>query len=144
MENLTQNESLKIKDFFKTLASTIAKIIYDSLDKDVYKTVTINVNEITGIKNFSDYKQNNLFYVTDFAKENIQGKTGLLLPEELVADIADVLTGGSGENSYTGTLSELQVNSVKDLIKNSYKETEKFFKETYDKNLAFSNSPKIL
>ncbi|MBP7211350.1 FliM/FliN family flagellar motor switch protein [bacterium] len=144
MDNLTEAEVIKTKDFYQKMTKNIEAICFKHLDHDVFKTFEINVNNIEISNNIEKYLDNSLFYSVDYVKGDMQGTLGLLLPEQFVAEISDVIMGGNGENCYEGKLEELQLNTIDDLLKKQIKEFEKSFTETYEKNVAFAPESKIL
>src|SRR5574344_629298 len=106
MKNLTQNEVIKITEFCQKMANNASKTLFERLDQDVYKKINLKVTDVDEIKDLAEYKRNNIFFISDYAKEDVSGALAMLIPEELAAELSDVMMGGNGVNCYNGTLTE--------------------------------------
>ena len=115
------------------------------MDKDVYKKIEFSIKSCVEVNSLELLKEEGrMMYKLDYSKGGFLGTLGALLPEEFIASLSDVLTGGTGEDAYGGSLSELEINSIKDLLKKVFVEIENSFKNIYTNDFGFSTEPLIL
>lgn len=143
MDNIKTNELKFINKFIQSLADETVKTLKNALDEDTYKKIELSVDESLSISDISSLKSDNSIYKVSFSKGIQESNYLLIVPEEALANIADVLTGGSGENAYKGSLSELEVNSILGLLQKNTELLEKFLTEKYTNDIAFGLEPKF-
>lgn len=131
-------------EFFQVFARSITKTLAKNLDSDICKKVTFKFNAFTNIKDAEELKMDNVLYKIDYATGKRQGNVTVLIPEVLLANISDILTGGDGKDSYKGSLSEIETNSVAQIFTKTFKELESNFKQAYSEDLVFSANSQIL
>ena len=78
-KQLTQEEIVKVKNFFQKFADSGSSLLINNLDKDVYKTIETTIEDIDMVESIEAYKQNNIFYSIDYAKSDSQGNLAQLL-----------------------------------------------------------------
>jgi flagellar motor switch/type III secretory pathway protein FliN len=133
-----------IGDFFQVFTRSVTKTLSKSLDTDICKKINFSMESLSAIQNVEKLKDNNAIYKIDYATGNNQGALVILIPEELIAIISDVLTGGTGEGAYKGSLSEIETNSILNILEKIFKNIEVDFKKHHEHNLAFSAEPILL
>lgn len=141
---MASKQSNPANDFFQIFINSVLKTLSQNLDKDVYKSPEFFLSSLSPIKDAESLKENNIIYKIDYVAGNHQSTLAILIPEELIAIIADILTGGSGDKPFKGTLSELEINSISKLLKTVFEDVEESFKRYYDQPIAFSNTPLFL
>lgn len=144
MNKTDSNEKNLISKFLETFINNTKKVLMQTLDSDICTAVSFVINSTSEVKNPETLKENNIIYRIEYATGNCQSSVSLLIPEVLVYNVADILMGGSGDKEYKGTLSELEINSVNNLMDKIFKEQESAFKQGYNQDLAFSNKPLFL
>lgn len=140
--NNTQQELLN--EFFKIFIDSVDKTLVKNLDADTCPKVQFTLVSSSEIRNAEDLKENNAIYRIDYATGNRQGSLVVLIPEELIAVISDIFTGGSGEDAYKGSISEIETNSISKILEKVFKHIESDFKKQYEHDLAFSADSKLL
>jgi len=142
--NNTQHLKL-VEDFFQVFIESIAKTLVKNIDAEICPGLKYSMESASTVANVEDLKETNAIYKLDFATGSRQGSIAVLIPEELIANISDILTGGSGTGSYKGSLSEIETNSISKILEKIFKTTEIDFKKYYEHDLVFSaNSSFIL
>lgn len=144
MSNFNKTEIESIKSFLQNFVEESVKTLSQNLDEDVYKKIELFVNSCTELNNIGNFKNNNIIYRLDYTKGKYISTLGLLLPEELVTNISDVLTGGNGDKAFKGTLSEVEINAIEELAKKVFDGIEDLFKKIYTNDFGFSTEPSIL
>lgn len=142
MDN-TQYEKI-ISDFFQIFSSSIHKTLSKNLDADVCTKIQFKMQSTSRIKNIEDLKDSNAIYKLDYAFGTRQGVLAVLIPENLIATISDILTGGNGNEAYKGSLSEIETNSILKMLEKLFKNIESDFKKYYEHDMAFSTNPFLL
>lgn len=133
-----------IGDFFQVFTESVTNTLTKNLDTDICNKVQFSMESLSAVQNMESLKTGNAIYKRDYATGSHQGALIILIPEELIAFISDVLTGGSGEGAYKGSLSEIETNSILNVLEKSFKEIESDFKKQHEQTLAFSADPVIL
>lgn len=133
-----------IGDFFQVFTESVTNTLSKNLDTDICNKIQFSMESLSAVQNMESLKTGNAIYKRDYATGNNQGSLIILIPEELIAFIADVLTGGSGEGAYKGSLSEIETNSILNVLEKSFKEIESDFKKQHEQTLAFSANPVLL
>lgn len=133
-----------ISDFFKVFVKSINKTLSKSLDEDICKKIQFSMLSSSKIRDVESLKGSNAIYKLDYATGNRQGTLAVLIPEELIASISDILTGGTGQEPYKGSLSELETNSILKMLEKIFKTLEGDFKKHYEHDLAFSAKSSFL
>lgn len=144
MTNFNRTETESITKFLANFVDCATKTLSHNLDKDVFKKIEFYINSCSEINSLNSLMENNLIYKIYYSKGDLLSTIIVLIPEELAANISDVLMGGSGEGAYNGSLSELEINAIKDLAKKIFGEMERFYKNLYTNDFGFSNDPLIL
>lgn len=134
-----QNE--QICSFFKVFSDSITGTLIKNLDADACSKIEFSCTAASKVRNAEDLKNNNAIYKFDFATGNRQGPATILIPEQLIAAISDILTGGTGKDAYKGSLSEIETNSTSKILEKIFKNAESDFKKNYEHDLAFSSNP---
>lgn len=143
MDNSTQYDKI-ISDFFQVFSGSISQTLSQNLDADACPKISFEMISASINKNIEDLKETNSIYQLDYAINSTQGSLIVLIPEELIAVISDVLTGGNGKEAYKGSLSEIETNSISKILEKVFKHIEGDFKKSYSHDLVFSSNPKIL
>lgn len=141
MNNIQQEY---MNDFFQVFAESVVRTLSKSLDTDVCKKIQFLMTTLSTIQNAESYKDGKAIYKVDFATGNRQGALIVLIPEILIAAISDILTGGTGQGVYRGSLSEIEVNSILNILEKVFKDIEATFKKNYERNLVFSANAVLL
>lgn len=131
-------------EFLQVFMDSVTKTLFKRLDADIYKTIKFSYDSILQNQAIEDLKSDKLLYKIDFALETRQGNLAILIPEDLIANIADSITGGKGVDAYTGKLSELELNSVSSILENIFRDIEVSFKSQYEKDFIFSSTPTVV
>lgn len=131
-------------DFFQVFAESASKTIFQNLDRDICKKLQLVPQSAARTEDVESLKNNQAIYKIEFATGVYQGSLVTLIPEELIASISDILMGGTGKEEYKGSLSELEINSIKKLFDKVFKDIEKAFKKNYGRELVFSEKPLLL
>lgn len=142
MSDVKQNEF--INNFFQIFADSITKTLSKNLDTDVCSKIKFSVENSSKVADVETLKEDKVVYKIDFTTGNRQGTLAALIPEELIAVISDVLTGGNGDDVYKGSLSEIETNSTAKIFEKVFRNIENDFKKKHDHNLVFSSSPLLL
>lgn len=132
------------KDLFQSIMDSIGRTLSKNLDTDICTNIQFKLSSLSKVKNVEDLKENNAVYRLDYAVGERQGNLSILIPEELIAFISDILTGGSGEDVYKGSLSEIETNSISKILEKIFKNVESDFKKDYEHDLAFSADAEFL
>jgi len=138
---MTKIQNEQVSSFFQVFSESISKTLIKNLDSDVCKTIQLTMKSSSTVKNAEDLKKSNAIYKLDYAIGNRQGPLIILIPEELIAAISDILTGGTGQDSYKGSLSEIETNSISKILEKVFKNAESDFKKLYEHDFAFSANP---
>lgn len=133
-----------INNFFQIFADAINKILPKNLDEDVCPKIKFSIDSSSQIQDAESLKEDSVIYQLDYAAGNRQGSLVVLIPEELVAVVSDILTGGNGEGVYKGSLSEIETNSTSKILDKIFRKIEEDFKQKHDYNLVFSADPVFL
>lgn len=142
MNSSYHNEA--IGGFLDVFAKSINRTLVKNLDADTCKKIDFSMPSSSKVHETESLKENNAIYITDYATGNRQGKISVLIPEELISDISDILTGGDGKGSYKGSLSEIETNSITKMLEKIFKSVESDFKKHYEHDLAFSANSVLL
>ncbi len=144
MNKTDNNEKKLINKFLETFINSATKILSHNLDSDICPQIEFFTTSSSEVKDVENLKEGNVVYKIDYATGISQGAMIILLPEELIANVADILMGGTGDKKYNGDLSELEINSASNVLNKIFKEIEGAFKQIYNQDLAFSNKPLFL
>ena len=142
MANTQLNQT--ISDFFQIFVDSINTTLSKELDTEICSNIQFALVSLSKIKNIESLKENKAIYKLDYATGNRQGVLLAMLPEDLIADISDILTGGNGQDAYKGSLSEIEANSISKMLEKIFKNIEAKFKKQYEHDIAFSSSPLLL
>lgn len=140
---MTNKQQNAINNFFQIFTDSTAKTLLGSLDNDVCKKINFQVTSSSQEKDVESLKESNVIFKIDYATGRFNAAMIVLLPEELVAAIANIIMGGNGTDAYKGSLSELETNSILKLSHNVFRNIEAEFKHHYNKDLVFSTKPSI-
>lgn len=141
MSNKQQNI---INNFFQIFTDSAAKTLLGSLDNDVCKKINFQLTSSSQTNDVESLKESNVILKIDYATGKFNAAMVVLIPEELVAALANIIMGGNGKDAYKGSLSELETNSVLKLSHNIFRNIEAEYKHHYNKDLVFSTKPSIL
>lgn len=142
MTDLKQNEFMN--NFFQIFADSITNTLSKDLDEDACPKIQFLVENSSKVADVETLKENKVIYKIDFTTGSRQGTMVALIPEELIAVISDILTGGNGDNVYKGSLSEIETNSTSKIFEKVFRNIEDDFRKKYDQNLVFSSTPLLL
>lgn len=140
---MTNKQQNPINSFFQTFADSAAKTLSANLDKEVCKNISFQINSSSQEKDIEALKETNVIFKIDYATGKFNTAMAVLIPEELIASIANIIMGGNGQEAYKGSLSELETNSVLKLTNKIFRNIETDFKHHYAKDLIFSSKPSI-
>lgn len=133
-----QHHNDLIRDFFQIFIKSVNKTLSKNLDADVCTKIQFLMKSSSKIRDAESLKEDNAIYRIDYATGNRQGTMAVLIPEELIAAISDILTGGTGQDVYKGSLSEIETNSILKILEKIFKTVENDFKKHHEHDLAFS------
>lgn len=133
-----------ITDFFQIFSKSVTNTLSKTLDEDTCNKIEFAMKSTSSISDAESLKKNNLIYKIEYAIGTNQGLLVALIPEELIASISDVLTGGTGQGAYKGSLSEIETNSILGILEKVCKNIETEFNKHYEYGLVFGSSPVIL
>jgi len=142
MDN-TQYDKI-ISEFFQIFSDSIKQTLSQALDADVCTQNLFSVKYTSKSYDLEPLKSNNAICKLEYALGTSQGVLALLIPEEIVAIISDVLTGGNGKDVYRGSLSEIEINSISKILEKVFKNIEGDFKRYYEHDLAFSSNISLI
>ena len=142
--SINDNEQAVIAEFFQIFATASMNSIKKILDSNLYKNATMQVVQCIEIENREELKKNNIFYKHSYAIGINENKFGMLMPEEMICQFADILMGGKGDKKYSGVLTELEINSASSMLPKVFIAAEDKFKQIHDHSITFSASPKLL
>lgn len=133
-----------VEDFFQVFIVSANKTLAKKLDSDVCTKLEYKISSVSKVHDVESLKGDNVIYRLDYATGNLQGALTLLMPEPLVSAVSDILTGGSGENAYKGSISEIEANSILSMLERVFKNVEVDFKKQYEHDLVLSSNPVFL
>lgn len=141
---MTNKQSNAINSFFQTFADAAAKTLSANLDNEVCKQISFQIMSSSQEQEVESLKETNVVFKIDYATGKFNTAMVALIPEELIAGIANIIMGGNGKDAYKGSLSELETNSVLKLINKIFRNIETDFKHHYSKDLIFSTKPSVI
>lgn len=133
-----------INNFFQVFSDSINSTLSKNLDADICTNIQFTTLSSSKARDVENLKADNVIYRLDYTTGNRQGALVVLIPEELIAVISDILTGGSGNEAYKGSLSEIETNSSLKILEKIFKSIESDFKKNYQHDLVFSSNPVLL
>lgn len=142
MADTKQNEL--INKFWQVFTESVVTTLSKNLDTDICTKIECLVGSSSKVKDVENLKLDNAIYRLDYTTGNRQGSLAVLIPEELMAVISDILTGGNGKDAYKGSLSEIETNSNLKILEKVFKNIEGNFKKNYEHDLVFSSNPLLL
>lgn len=141
---MSNKQTNPINSFFQIFADTAAKTLASNLDSEVCKHTSFQIESSAQEAAVESLKGTNALFKIDYATGKYNAAMVVLIPEELIASIANIIMGGNGTEAYKGTLSELETNSVLKLLNKLFRNIETDFKHNYSKDLVFSTKPSII
>lgn len=139
-----QHHNDLIHDFFQIFVKSVNKTLTKNLDTDVCTKIQYLMKSSSKIRDAESLKEDNAIYRIDYATGNRQGTLAVLIPEQLIASISDILTGGNGQDAHKGSLTEIETNSILKILEKVFKTIESDFKKHYEHDLAFSANSSLL
>lgn len=134
-----------INKFFDKFSNSIVKTIVSSLDKDSYKKIELAFESYDSITELDNKKTEDcILYDINYTKVGKELPFAVLVPEEFIVLISDLLMGGTGDKTYKGQLSELEVNAAIDLLKNIFKNVVVIYNKLCEKEIEFTQKPVFL
>lgn len=134
-----------INSFLQVFADSIKQTLIKNLDVDACPKLDFCIDSSSRISDADNLKEDKMIYRLDYTTGNRQGTLVILIPEELIAVVSDLLTGGNGDKTvYKGSLSEIETNSVANIFEKIFRSAEDDFKRIHDCNLVFSANPLLL
>lgn len=134
-----------INNFLQVFADSIKQTLIKNLDEEACSKIDFLIDTASKISDADSLKEDKMIYRVDYTTGNRQGTLVILIPEELIAIVSDVLTGGNGDKTiYKGSLSEIETNSVSKIFEQIFRSAEDNFKRVHDCNLVFSANPLLL
>lgn len=134
-----------INNFLQVFADSIKNTLIKNLDEDACPKIDFLIDNASRISDADSLKEDKMIYRLDYTTGNRQGTLVILIPEELIAVVSDLLTGGNGDKeAYKGSLSEIETNSVATIFEKVFRNSEDEFKREHDCNLVFSANPQLL
>lgn len=130
--------------FFQIFSDSITSTLSKNLDTDICTKIEFLMTSSSQTSDVENLKADNAIYKIDYATGKLQGSLIVLIPEELIAVISDILTGGNGKDAYKGSLSEIETNSSLKILEKIFKGIESDFKQRYELDLIFSANPVLL
>lgn len=145
MNKIRAQHISEAKGLFKEFSSRVVESLAKSLDANAADfTFTfeniIQLTDVNELKNSSNimYKFNTLY------NKKRKVPTLVLVPEELIAIFSDIMMGGKGDISYSGSLSEVQVNSSSEFMIEILKNTKECIFQRYQKVVDFDKQVQIV
>lgn len=139
MNKIEKEEHSLIIKLLEIFDDSVVRVLKENLDEDVCKDIAFESKSIETPEDTESLKENNIIFKTEYATGQNQGALALLIPEEAISNIADIIMGGKGDKKFKGTVTELEINSVTDLLNKFFKDAENSFKHSYTQDLAFSS-----
>lgn len=139
-----QHHNDLIRDFFQIFVKSVTKTLTKNLDTDVCTKIQYLMKSSSKTRDAESLKEDNAIYRIDYATGNRQGTLAVLIPEEIIASISDILTGGNGQDAHKGSLTEIETNSILKILEKVFKAIESDFKKHYEHDLAFSANSALL
>jgi flagellar motor switch protein FliN/FliY len=134
-----------INNFLQIFADSVNKTLLENLDTDTCKKINFSIDSSSRVSDAESLKEDRVIYQLDYTTGSRQGALVALIPEELIAVVSDLLTGGNGgAEIYKGSLSEIETNSTSKIFDKIFRNFEEDFKRKYDSNLVFSTKPLFL
>lgn len=133
-----------LNEFLKSFAESVEKTFSKLLDADNRQKAKFYTENVSALTNPDDLAQNQVLYKIDYTTGSRNSTVAVLIPEEAVSSVSDILTGGSGDGTYKGSLDELEINSMKNLLDKIFKTLEVDFKQNYERDLVFSTNPQLI
>ncbi len=143
MTNQTEEFNI-FKKFMEPFISMAKKMLIKALDNENYKNLEIKQENVAEISDADEIKSGNVIYKIDYATGKSEGSFAVLIPEKLISQVADLLTGGNGDLEPKESITELEVNSVSSFLDKIFRESEAIFKRVYGQELAFSANPSFI
>lgn len=128
-----------INKFINHFIPTATNVIYKALGKDVFKRIELIIDKQSHIDGNLGNFENQTLYLRNFKKGKNADSFGLLIPEELIAKLADVFMGGSGDIKLKTPLSELEINSATKLIESVITNIVPLYNKVCEDEISFTN-----
>ncbi len=145
MNKIRAQHISEARGLFQEFSSRVVESLAKSLDANAADfTFTfeniIQLTDVNELKNSSNimYKFNTLY------NKKRKVPTLVLVPEELIAIFSDIMMGGKGDISYSGSLSEVQVNSSSEFMIEILKNTKECIFQRYQKVVDFDKQVQIV
>jgi flagellar motor switch protein FliN len=134
-----------INNFLQIFVDSINKTLLKNLDAEACPNINFSIGSSSKISDAEVLKEDRVIYQLDYTTGSRQGSLSVLIPEEFIAVVSDLLTGGNGDKAaYKGSLSEIETNSTSKILDKVFRNLEEDFKREYDSNLVFSSTPLFL
>lgn len=127
-------------EFFNVFSKSVASTLAKHLDEDVCKKIDYQPLSYENIDNPNDCTDNGVIYFTDYVTNNKQGNGAVVIPEEFLAFVSDIMTGGEGDSAYKGKLSEIETNSFSQIMVALFSDVEAAFRHVYNETLVFGTN----
>lgn len=141
MSNIRQKNIEEIKLLFKEfrakIVDTIEKTI-DSTSKDM-RLFLVDASELHYLEEFKENNDLMLKFEVNF--EHYRLPMLILVPEELLLCISDFMMGADGNDTYKGSLTEVQIKSASELIFSILENIKALISTRYRKDIYFNQKP---
>ncbi len=114
---LEKNKKEIIKKHLDKYIPSSVRTMRSMLDKDVFKKIEINIASFDIVENVQSAINGKACFQQNYEKVKAdKGAFFTFVPEEFIANVSDVLMGGEGNVEYKGSLSELEINAIINLL----------------------------
>ena len=141
---MRNEEKNLVNKILELLTESIERVLKKSLDHQICDKIQFQSSEILEINDAEEFKDGNVLYKIDYATGISRGSAVILLPEKLVFEVVDIITGGNGDTKFGGALTEVEINSGSTLLNKIFKDIEGTFKHSYNQDIAFSANPEFV
>ncbi|MGN1125067.1 MAG: FliM/FliN family flagellar motor switch protein [Candidatus Gastranaerophilaceae bacterium] len=129
-----------LETFFLSCSEPIENVLKSFLDSDTCPNLSCKFNEFSEVEMAKELIQDgDVLYKVDFIANNKTNYIYALIPEKLVASISDIMIGGNGKIRYGGVLTEIETNSIRDIVAGCLDEITSYFSLNYATNIIFGS-----
>ena len=124
---------------------------FQCCSKPIEKILSNYVNDMScSFKNFYEVEMaanllqtGDVIYKFEFIINDRLNFTYVLIPEIMIAKLSDIMTGGDGNVRFNGTLTEIETNSIKNIISSITEEIMNYFSVNFQKDMVFGSDYNI-
>ncbi|MBQ3311190.1 FliM/FliN family flagellar motor switch protein [bacterium] len=124
---------------------------FQCCSKPIEKILSNYVNDMScSFKNFYEVEMaanllqtGDVIYKFEFIINDRLNFTYVLIPEIMIAKLSDIMTGGDGNVRFNGTLTEIETNSIKNIISSITEEIMNYFSVNFQKDMVLGSDYNI-